>query len=649
MKRRSDSFFGLHFDFHASPAGAAGAPVGGTLREEDIREICELLHPDFLQIDCKGHPGWASYPTACGNAMPAFAGDPLEKWRRVTKEEDVALYMHYSGVIDRKYVAEHPEEAVLNADGTRDSASTRTMGHYADDLLIPQLSELAGQYGVDGVWVDGDCWGSKADFDPETVAAFEKETGIALGGKLPAKPGDAYYEEYRAFCRELFRRYVRHYTDTLHARYPHFQVASNWSFTDHMPEEVSAGVDFLSGDLNPWDSFNSARYAGRAIASQGRTWDLMSWNFRNGLAGKEGHAVKHPNQIIQEAAAVIALGGGFQNYITQRADGAPRMEQIRAMKPLEAFMRAREPYCFRGKLRHQAVLLLSTEDRHHESASLYSRNGCEKIMGLTALLCDAGTSLEIAEEHTLRGHYADYPLIIVPELFHGLRPETEKELLTYAAAGGSLLLVGAHTAELFSAAGAPFTPGEKQHEGMSLFTLNGREFGSIYQALPIAFAEGETVSEMTAAAEAPGKPLAAVLPYGKGRIAVAAFDLGTAYQEAAQYLHLELITALTDKLYQPLVKVEEAEGMVEIVDLEKNGKLYIQLVNANGSHKSTNIATEANIPPCRGVKLALRLEKKPEALILQPEGKPLAFTYGDGTARVTVDKVPFHEIIEVKF
>ena len=87
--------------------------------------------------------------------------------------------------------------------------------------------------------------------------------------------------------------------------------------------------------------------------------------------------------------------------------------------------------------------------------------------------------------------------------------------------------------------------------------------------------------------------------------------------------------------------------MVEIVDLEKNGKLYIQLVNANGSHKSTNIATEANIPPCRDVKLALRLEKKPQALILQPEGKPLAFAYGDGTARVTVDKVPFHEIIEV--
>ena len=92
MKRRADSAFGLHFDFHASPA--PGKVVGATLKEEDIREICRTIRPDFLQIDCKGHPGWASYPTKCGNAMPEILGDPLAMWRRVTREEGVALYLH---------------------------------------------------------------------------------------------------------------------------------------------------------------------------------------------------------------------------------------------------------------------------------------------------------------------------------------------------------------------------------------------------------------------------------------------------------------------------------------------------------------------------------------------------------------------------
>ncbi len=74
MKRRSACAFGLHFDFHASP-GRDSVSIGETLREEDIREICRLLRPDCLQSDCKGPPGWASYPTRIGNAMPP--------WRRI--------------------------------------------------------------------------------------------------------------------------------------------------------------------------------------------------------------------------------------------------------------------------------------------------------------------------------------------------------------------------------------------------------------------------------------------------------------------------------------------------------------------------------------------------------------------------------------
>lgn len=88
-KRRAESFFGLHFDFHADPKSCPD-PIGLTLKEEDIRTICRELRPDFIQIDCKGHPGWVSYPTKIGNAMPAFCGDPLRLWRDVTASEGVA-------------------------------------------------------------------------------------------------------------------------------------------------------------------------------------------------------------------------------------------------------------------------------------------------------------------------------------------------------------------------------------------------------------------------------------------------------------------------------------------------------------------------------------------------------------------------------
>ena len=124
MKKRKDCFFGLHFDFHAQPKYGT---QGVNLKEEDIRELCRIIKPDFIQIDCKGHPGWASYPSELGNAMPDFAKDTLALWRRVTKEEGVSLYMHYSGIFEIKYCSEHPEDTVMNADGSFNVSTVKTL------------------------------------------------------------------------------------------------------------------------------------------------------------------------------------------------------------------------------------------------------------------------------------------------------------------------------------------------------------------------------------------------------------------------------------------------------------------------------------------------------------------------------------------
>ena len=667
MKKRIESFFGLHFDYHAQPKYGL---QGQTLREEEIREICRVLKPDFIQIDCKGHPGWASYPSKIGNAMPEFAQDTLALWRRVTREEGVALYMHYSGIYDIKYCHEHPDQAVMKADGSL-TDSARPNGTYAEDILIPQLCELAGVYGVDGVWVDGECWASKTDFRPETLAAFEKETGIDLGGRLPATPKDPYYEEYREYHRELFRRYLRYYVDQVHSLYPDFQIASNWAFSDHMPEPVCANVDFLSGDLNPEKSFHSARYAARALAQQNLPWDLMSWNFRMKAGDRAACMPKHPNQILQEAAAVISMGGAYQNYITQYKDGAPKISEIRALTPLSDFMRERQPYCFRGTPVHQAALLLSTYDRKKEANSLYSRRGYEKVMGMTALLCDAGHSLEIICEHTLEQYCDLYSMIVIPELYEGLAPETLSLLLNYAKGGGKLVLIGKNTCRIFAQAGAPFeiishdeffgtgekaydNGGDNGHGGAApaqyrsyAFTLDGNTFGSLFSPCEIKAENGMSLAFLSNDARDTRVPLAVEISYGAGSITAIGFDLGSQYLNGTQYLHRSLIRLATEKLYDPLVRIEAVCGILEIVCLKKDGRLMIQLVNGGGNHANPTCATDDYIPPVLDIELSIALPEKPEKLILQPEGRILPFDYRNGRAHVKIDRLNIHSILEV--
>ena len=262
--RRADSFLGIHFDFHAGPDCTE---IGKNTTPAMVENIINLVHPDYLQVDCKGHPGLSSYPTKVGNQAPGFVGDPLKVWRQVTAARGVALYMHYSGVWDSQAILRHPDWAVINADGKTNKNATSFFSPYADQLLVPQLIELARDYGVDGAWVDGECWASVVDYSPAALRAFREATGIQ---DVPRKASEPHWFEFMEFNREQFRRYLRHYIAAVKRAQPKFQLCSNWAFSDLMPEPVSAPLDFLSGDYSPEDSVNSARMSARCLARQGK-------------------------------------------------------------------------------------------------------------------------------------------------------------------------------------------------------------------------------------------------------------------------------------------------------------------------------------------------------------------------------------------
>ena len=117
--KRSEAFLGIHFDFHA---GRDCTEIGKNTTREMIEGILDQVRPDYLQIDCKGHAGFSSYPTKVGNPAPGFVGDPLRLWREVTAERGVSLYMHYSGVWDSEAVRQHP--GLGRGDGRRQTRAT---------------------------------------------------------------------------------------------------------------------------------------------------------------------------------------------------------------------------------------------------------------------------------------------------------------------------------------------------------------------------------------------------------------------------------------------------------------------------------------------------------------------------------------------
>jgi hypothetical protein len=441
--KRADAFLGIHFDFHA---GEDCKRVGARTTPEMIEEVIDKVKPDYIQIDCKGHRGYSSYPTKVGNPAPGFVGDPLRIWRDVTRRRGIALFMHYSGVWDYKAVADHPDWAAINANGKPNDRATSVFGPYTDTLMIPQLRELAGEYGVDGVWVDGDCWGTTVDYGQAAVRRFCGQSGAETA---PRKAGEPYWNAWMDFHRDGFRRYVRHYVDALKASHPDFQVISNWAFSDHMPEPVCADVAGLSGDFAPDDSINSARFAGRCLEDQGVPWDLMSWSFSR-KTGKQKPAV----QLMQEAALVLALGGGYQAYFKQDRDGALRdPAEMDVMAEVARFCRARQAFCHRSVAVPQIALLYSTAGHYHESPRLFhwaGSNGVRVLRQALTEMLQGQYGVQILSEHHLKGNMSTWPVIVVPGWAY-LEPEFRNELAAYAKSGGKLMLIGPGPAKLFAA------------------------------------------------------------------------------------------------------------------------------------------------------------------------------------------------------
>ncbi|MBM4027236.1 MAG: hypothetical protein FJ280_17795, partial [Planctomycetes bacterium] len=602
--KRAESFLGIHYDFHA---GKDCNEIGKNTTRAMIENILKQVRPDYIQIDCKGHPGLSSYPTKVGHQAPGFAGDALKLWRQVTAEHGVALYMHYSGVWDAEAIRRHPEWGAVNADGKTNERATSRFGPYADTLLIPQLRELAGAYGVDGVWVDGDCWASVPDYSAPALQAFRRATGLETA---PRKPGEPHWFEFLQFHREAFRQYLRHYIAEVKKTHPDFQLCSNWAFTDHMPEPVSVPVDFLSGDYAPDDSVNSARLSGRYLTRQGVPWDLMAWSFsRNKTA--DGRNQKTAVQLQREAAVVLALGGGFQAYFKQKRDGSVYDERVPVMAEVAKFCRARQELCHHATQVPQVALLFSTAAHYRKINGLFSRDLARMSGALQALL-QSQYSVELLGEHHLTGRLAEYPLIVIPE-WEYLEPAFKDELTAYVKAGGNLLLIGPKTAALFQA------------------ELDAVRSDDVRRSL-----------------QAPdGQPPATIAEFGQGKIAAVPFAFGQRYATAPTDASRQFLNDLVRQLFpQPMVEVKGSTDVDVVINRLRDNRLAVNLVNTAGPHRQEPILD--SIPPVGPLAVTIRQVAKPTRITLQPAGLALSFEHRDGETHFAVPRVDIHEVIVVE-
>lgn len=641
---RAQSFLGIHFDFHAGPQNMR---IGENVTAQMVERIIDKVGPDYIQVDSKGHPGYSSYLTVAGVRAGGFVGDPLRIWREVTARRGVGLYAHHSGVFDMRAVQDHPEWAAIDEKGQISTKNTSVFGPYVDDRLIPQFKELCRDYGLDGVWIDGECWAHQLDYRPEVMALFKKKTGL---DKVPETMNDPNFLVFAEICREGFRAYLRHYVSVMHEFDPNFQIASNWAFSSLMPEPVSSDVDFISGDFAPQDSVNTARFDARCLRLQGKPWDLMAWSFRN--PQQDGvQMTKSAVQLKQEAAIVVALGGGFQVYFQQKADGSIFDWQMDVMAEVATFCRQRQSICHRATPVPQTAIVFSTSQLYHLERKPFGGWGSNtySLEGMLRCLLNSQHSVDVLMEHQLKGHTGEYPLIVVPEWKY-LDKQLCEELVQYASNGGSLLLIGPDAAALFKdQLGVDFK--QRQPKSYRWLEYKGILVGTNSELQIVQAHKGTEVLGRLFEENDVKKPFevaATIAPCGKGQIAAIYLNLGEMYIKSKTVVARDFVEDIAKKLFpDPLVTVKGSHDIDVAVNRQQE-RLCINLVNAAGPHAEGNVYTYDDIPAIGPLELTVKSDKQRPQVMLEPGGQRLSYTYSKGYLHITVPKVAIHEIVSIQ-
>jgi len=661
-------YFGLHYDLHAS---AGDTDLGTRAGENELVPMLELMAPDFVQTDCKGHAGYTSWFSRVENAsVPAgLTHDALAAWRSATRRLGLPLHCHYSGVWDKAAGAKHPEWCVVTADGkpagapfgqnagapTGEKMCPRSA--YLDALMIPQMIELIDRYGVDGFWIDGDLWSVEPCYCEKCKTAWTEETGLA---EPPAKEDDPDWPRWWNFTRESFYAVVTRYCNAVHQHKPGVLVCSNWLQTFKNPGAPTVPTDWISGD-NAWVwGLDGSRCEARFLSTRQKPWDIMLWNFycSHGMGNPDSPwTVKPPEMLMQEAAVLLAFGGNVQIYEHPPVrDGRLLPWRQRRLARVSDFVKARREYCQHTDTVPQIAVLHS---EHHLFSEVRGKNmmwnvDTAPVQGAVFALLENSYGVDIMDEWALLPRLSEFPMIVVPEQSR-LSGEMVGALKHYVENGGSLLLTGSDLFDRFGSDFLGFASTEVQTE----------------KSYAIPAADGEVLlysrqwrlGAPAGGSEAIGPvgkgclledrrlphPAGVINRIGQGMVAYVPADLFRDFAHNRYPLTRCFVGELAQRLLpEPAIRIK-APACVDVTLRRRGNTVFVHLVNrSSGLPNLPSSGAIDELFPVGPVTVRMPLPADPRQVAWVLEEGPVEWKREEGVLTALIPAVRIHGILVIE-
>ena len=660
-------YFGLHYDLHA---GKNDTELGLRALPEELIPMLEKTGPDFVQTDCKGHPGYTSWfsQTPGASVPPNLKVDALRGWREATRRLGLPLHCHYSGIWDMAAGEKHPEWTRIDQDGryigapfgsSKGPAAPQRMcprSDYLSELMIPQLLELIDRYEVDGFWIDGDLWACEPCYCPRCCAEFTARTGIT---EPPIRPGQPNWPAWISFSLDSFYEYVTRYCQAVHGHKPGVLVCSNWLQTFRNPGRPTAPTDWISGD-NTWVwGLDGSRCEARFISTRGKPWDIMLWSFycSHGMGLEDSPWTFKPVQMLQQESAVtMALGGSVQVYESPSPVRSGQLIPWRMQKLGEvgAFVKARRELCQDTRTIGQVAVLHSEHHaRAHMTRNLMWGVDTGSVQGAVFSLLENHYNVDILDEWALLDRMGEFPVIVAPEQ-DDLSDEMLAALKQFVTQGGKLLVSGAKAYQRFGSAflGAR---GGKRHKKATYFIPSGNGMVPVFSehwrmpqpttAQPFGHLGTSSLTDDRLLLS----PAWTLNQVGQGAVAWIPYAIFRSFERNRYPGVRQLIGEVTATLAGRLPIRVSAPTCVDVILRKKEGSTLIHLINrSSGLPNVPSSGVVDEIFPVGPVGIEIDTPTAPAGVTLAFEDAPLNWAYSSGCLRISLERVHIHAAVVVK-
>ena len=641
----------VHLDFHTSECVPT---LGDKFDEKQFKEALQAGHVDSITLFSKCHHGWAYHPSVANEIHPKLKFDLLGAQLKACKEIDVNAPVYISAGFDEKYARRHPDH--INKPTPDAGADFINNAYYKLlcyntpylDTLVAQIEEVMERYNPTGIFLDISA--PRICYCQHCIESM-KQHGLNPQSKEDIRlHADIVYAEYCKKTAEAVRKYnsettIFHNAGNItrgrrdHAHFnTHLELESlptgGWGY-DHFPMSASyartLGMDFLG----------------------------MTGKFHTTWGEFGGY--KHPNALRYETALSIALGAkcsiGDQLHPTGEMNTATYNLIGKSYSEIEA----KEPY-IKNAANLSDIAILSAE-----AFSGKPDRECLQDIGAVRILLEGKFLFDLIDNNT---DFDNYKLLILPDVID-LNDDLTARLNSYLAKGGKILSSGKSglykNNEFGIDVGVEYL-GENEFKPSYMVpqydALNGKTSYVMYSTVQNikstakikAYLEepyfNRTPEHFSSHQHTPNnmgelKP-GAVVTKNTGYIAWNIFE---EYAQKGSYHLKELVLNMINELLpNPTVTTTLPDRGV-ITFTRQNERHIAHLLFAHTTVRGKGIEIIEDIVPLYNIDLTAEIPEKPESVyrVSYEKGKltktPLEFTYENGKAKVTVDKVELHAMI----